>query len=169
MPNYRRFRVVAATLSFAWITASIPLGAEARTLCLPLSGRIQSSFTTTNCTSPIGLCTVGTITGSNLLDSATTFVALASAPSAGLSGVEPATNLSYSGVLTINARLGTLVTHDLGVTDAATETFTELERPASGTGIFANTSNVFFISGAIVNNGTGFDGNLYGTLCVLGY
>jgi hypothetical protein len=80
-------------------------------------------------------------------------------------GVEPAANLSYSGVLTIRTRRGTLITHDLGVLDAATASFTEMERPASGTGIFANPRSVFFISGAIVNNGTGFDGELYGELC----
>jgi hypothetical protein len=51
------------------------------------------------------------------------------------------------------------------VLDAATASFTEMERPASGTGIFAHVSSVFFISGAIVNNGTGFDGELYGELC----
>ena len=69
-------------------------------------------------------------------------------------------------MLTINARLGTLVTHDLGVLDAADASFTELERPASGTGIFTQANNVFFISGALVNNGTGFDGELSGELCL---
>jgi hypothetical protein len=133
--------------------------------CHRVHGRIQSSFTTTNCTSPIGLCTEGMITGDALLDSATTFLALDAAPSAGLPGVEPAANLVYSGVLTIKTRRGTLITHDLGVLDAATTSFTEMERPASGTGVFANVTSVFFISGAIVNNGTGFDGELYGELC----
>jgi len=133
--------------------------------CHRVHGRIQSSFTTTNCTSPVGLCTEGKITGAGPLDSATTFLALDVAPSAGMPAVEPSANLSYSGVLTINARRGTLVTHDLGVLDAATTSFTELERPASGTGIFTHASNVFFISGAIVNNGTGFDGELFGDLC----
>jgi hypothetical protein len=134
--------------------------------CHRVHGRIQSSFTSTNCTSPVGLCTEGMITGDALLDSATTFLALDVAPSAGIPAVEPSANLSYSGVLTIKTRRGTLVTHDLGVLDAATTSFTEMERPASGTGIFANQSSVFFISGTIVNNGTGFDGELYGELCI---
>jgi hypothetical protein len=133
--------------------------------CHRVHGRIQSTFTSTNCTSPIGLCTEGMITGAGPLDSATTFLALDAAPSAGMPALEPSANLSYSGVLTISTRRGTLVTHDLGVLDAATASFTEIERPASGTGIFANVSSVFFISGAIVNNGTGFDGELYGELC----
>jgi hypothetical protein len=141
---------------------------QAKEGCHWVHGRIQSTFTVSNCTSPIALCTEGAITGAGPLDSATTFLALDAAPSAGMPGVEPAANLSYSGVLTITTRRGTLVTHDLGVLDAATASFTEMERPASGTGIFANASSVFFISGAIVNNGTGFDGELYGELCTAG-
>jgi hypothetical protein len=81
--------------------------------------------------------------------------------------VEPSANLSYSGQLTINARRGVLTTHDLGVIDGVNSKFTELERPASGTGIFASASNVFFISGSLVNNGTGFDGEISGQLCNL--
>ena len=135
--------------------------------CHWVHGRIQSSFTTTNCTSPIGLCTEGMITGAGPLDSATTFLALDAAPSAGMPALEPAANLSYSGALIITTPRGTLVTHDLGVLDAATASFTEIERPASGTGVFANVTTVFFISGALVNNGTGFDGELYGELCTV--
>jgi hypothetical protein len=83
---------------------------------------------------------------------------------AGMPAVEPAANLSYSGQLTIVAKHGTLGTNHLGVLDAAHLAFTEMERPASGTGVFANPgSSVFFISGAIIDNGQGFQGNLSGT------
>jgi hypothetical protein len=134
--------------------------------CRPVRGTINSVYTTQNCTSPIGLCTVGTITGSGLLDGNTSFIALDAAPSAGMPGVEPAANLSYSGQLTIVARQGTLVTNDLGVLGAAHLAFTEMERPSSGTGVFANPGNsVFFISGSIVDNGQGFQGDLSGTAC----
>jgi len=134
--------------------------------CRPVRGTINSLFTTQNCTSPIGLCTTGTITGSDLLDGNTSFVALGAAPSAGMSALEPAANLSYSGQVTIAARRGTLVTNDLGVLDAAHLSFTEMERPSSGTGIFANPGNsVFFISGSIVDNGQGFQGELSGVAC----
>jgi hypothetical protein len=81
-------------------------------------------------------------------------------------GVEPAANLSYSGQLTIVTRDGTLVTNDLGVLDATHLAFTEMERPNSGTGVFANPdTNTFFISGSIVDNGQGFQGNLSGVAC----
>src|SRR5215831_9753226 len=106
--------------------------------CRPVHGTIHRLFTMQNCSSPVGLCTVGTITDAGLLDGTTTFTALAVAPSAGLLAVEPSANLSYSGQLTIVASNGTLVTKDLGVLDANHLAFTEIERPALGTGIFAN-------------------------------
>lgn len=138
--------------------------------CRPVRGTINSVFTTQNCTSPIGLCTVGTITGSGVLDGSTTFVALGEAASAGMPGVEPAANLSYSGQLTIVANNGTLVISDLGVLDSAHLAFTEMERPTSGTGVFANPgTNAFFISGSIVDNGQGFQGDLSGIACFDGH
>jgi hypothetical protein len=168
MPKTLKPLAIAAVLTVVGTVgaASYTSNVRADDGCIRVHGRIQSTFTTTNCTSPVGLCTEGKITGAGPLDSATTFLALDVDPSAGLPAVEPSANLSYSGVLTINARLGTLVTHDLGVLDAATTSFTELERPASGTGLFKHANNVFFISGAIVNNGTGFDGDLSGELCL---
>jgi hypothetical protein len=136
--------------------------------CNPVHGTINSVFSSQNCTSPVGLCTVGTITGAGVLDGSTTFVALAVAPSAGMP-LEEAANLSYSGQLTIVTSNGTLVTRDLGVLDAAHLAFTELERPTSGTGAFASPgSGVFFISGSIVDNGQGFRGTLSGTVCTTG-
>jgi len=137
--------------------------------CRPVHGTIHSVFTTLNCTSPIGLCTTGAITDAGPLDGSTTFTALAAAPSAGVSGQEPPENLSYSGQLTIVASHGTLVTKDLGVLDANHLAFTEIERPSSGTGVFANPGgSVFFISGSIVDNGQGFQGDLTGTVCASG-
>lgn len=134
--------------------------------CRPVHGTISSLFITQNCASPVGLCTAGHITGAGPLDSATAFAALDVAPSGGLPAVEPPANLSYSGQLTIVASHGTLVTRDFGVLDANHVAFTEMERPVSGTGVFANPgSSVFFISGAIIDNGQGFQGDLSGTLC----
>lgn len=134
--------------------------------CNPVQGTIKSVFTQDNCTSPVGLCTAGTITGAGPLDGTTTFTALDVAQYAGLPGTEPQQNLVYSGRLTIVASHGTLVTRDLGVLDASHLAFTEMERHESGTGVFANPgTSVFFISGSIVDNGQGFQGTLSGTVC----
>lgn len=157
----------AAVLAAEQSGSTFKVSADNR--CRRVRGMINSVFFTENCTSPVGLCTAGTITGAGELDGTTTFVALDMAPSAGLSAVEPSANLSYSGQLTIVARRGTLVTNDLGVLDAAHLAFTEMERPSSGTGVFANPGNsVFFISGSIVDDGQGFQGNLSGTACIDG-
>jgi hypothetical protein len=147
-------------------TTSRNVSAENR--CHRVHGRIHSLFTSQDCTSPVGLCTAGKITEGGELDSATTFLALDAAPSAGMPSVEPAANLSYSGQLTIVARRGKLIAHDLGTLDATGLAFAEIERPASGTGVFVNPSNDFFISGAITDEGQGFTGDIFGTLCVDG-
>jgi hypothetical protein len=148
--------------------SSITRSVEAHPRCHRVHGMTHSLFTAENCTSPIGLCTVGAVTHGGPLDGATLFLALNAAPGAGLAPVEPAANLSFSGVLTITGKHGTLVTHDLGVVDAVNGSFTELERPASGTGMFANPSNDFFISGIVSDNGNGFTGEISGTLCTDG-
>jgi hypothetical protein len=162
--------VMLAFGGVAGVAAAIMLGATPPPVtCRPVHGTIHSVFTTQNCTSPVGLCTTGAITDAGVLDGSTTFTALDVAPSAGLQNVEPQANLSYSGQLTIVASNGTLVTKDLGVLDANHLAFTEIERPASGTGVFANPGNsVFFISGSIVANGAGFQGDLSGTVCASG-
>jgi hypothetical protein len=159
---------VGLSIAFCFVTtvaaATMTTSVEAHTRCRPVFGTIHSLFTSTDCTSPIGLCTAGKISGGEL-DGATTYEAFNAAPSAGLPATEPAADLVYDGDLTINARRGTLVTHDLGVIDSVGLSFTEIERPASGTGDFANPSNNFFIFGAITDAGEGFTGVVTGILC----
>ena len=167
MKHFGKFLVVTLALGVLVGTAASVISTNPPPVtCRPVHGTIHSVFTTLNCTSPVGLCTAGTITDAGPLDGSTTFAALAVAQSAGLPGEEPAANLSYSGRLTILAGHGTLVTRDLGILDATHLAFTEMERPESGTGVFANPGNsVFFISGSIVDNGQGFQGDLTGTVC----
>lgn len=136
--------------------------------CHRVHGHYQATITTTNCTSPIGLCATGTITRGGILDSSSLFLALDAAPAAGMPATEAPINLSYSGTLSIDTHHGTLTVRDLGVIDGVHSNFTELERPVSGTGRFANATHDFFISGATVNNGTGFDGEISGELCGVG-
>jgi hypothetical protein len=159
-----------AVVSLLGAVAVSSLGndAHARERCRRVHGATNSLFVTENCTSPVGLCTSGKITGGGSLDGAYVFLAFDAAPSAGLPSVEPAANLSYSGNVTITARRGEMVAHDLGVLDAVNGYFTEVERPVSGTGIFANPANDFFISGAVNAAGNGFSGELSGTLCTDG-
>jgi hypothetical protein len=158
------FIALTAVAGIAGMTAT-PRTVQAQGLCVPVYGIYQANVTTTDCTSPIGLCATGTITGSDLLNSSSVFVALDTAPSAGLPAAEPAANASYSGTLTIDGLLGTLTLRDLGVIDSIHGNFSELERPTSGTGIFTNASNDFFISGTLSNNQNTFTGMISGQLC----
>jgi hypothetical protein len=137
--------------------------------CHRVHGRYHADVTTAGCTSPVGLCATGTITHGGFLDSSSIFVALDIAPFAGMPATEPAGNVSYSGTITINAHGGMLQVRDLGVVDSIHGgNFTEIERPASGTGIFTNASHDFFISGSLTNNQNTFDGEISGELCGLG-
>jgi hypothetical protein len=133
--------------------------------CKRAKGTYSAVFTTTNCTAPSGLCSVGTITDGGPLNGTTSFFELDQAPSAGMPLTEPGTTVSYSGQLTITTKKGTLTIHDLGVTGGPTSSFTEIEEPLSGTGIFAGTTNNFFISGVLTNDGTTFNGTVSGEIC----
>ena len=149
-------------------TSAVSPDVQARNRCHHVRGTSHSLFTAENCPSPVGLCTSGTIKGAGMLDGALMFFAFDAAPSAGMPATEPSANLSFSGNVTITAKRGTLITHDLGVLDAVNGFFTEVERPASGTGIFTNPSNDWFISGAVTDNGNGFTGEFSGMLCTDG-
>ena len=85
---------ISVCLAAAVVASTVTRDVQADVRCFPVSGKIHSLFTSTNCTSPVGLCTVGTIVGGDL-DGATSFQALDAAPSAGLPAVEAAANLSY--------------------------------------------------------------------------
>jgi hypothetical protein len=141
---------------------------HAKDRCHKVHGKTNSLITTQNCPSPVQLCTSGQVTGGGPLDGAFFFQAFDVAPSAGMPGVEPGANLSFSGQLTVTTKGGTLIARDLGVVDSVNGFFTEVDRPQSGTGIFANPSNDFFINGTVVDNGGGFSGVISGTLCTDG-
>jgi hypothetical protein len=125
---------------------------------------VDTALTSENCQSPVGLCTKGHIEGGPF-HASTAFLTLNAAPSAGMPGTEPAENLSYSGTFTATQENGTFVASDLGVFDVSHAAFTELSRSVSGTGRFSNPSGTLIISGALVNNATGFDGFADGELC----
>ena len=160
------FTALVVVAGVAGVTAT-PRTVHAEDGCLPVFGLYHADVTTTGCTSPVGLCATGTITRGAYLDSASVFVALDVAPSAGLPSAEPAANASYSGTITIDAHGGSLQLKDLGVIDSIHGNFSEIERPTSGTGLFANATHDFFISGSLSNNQSTFDGMISGELCGL--
>jgi hypothetical protein len=139
--------------------------AEAHRRCKRVHGRIVTQITTENCTSPVLLCTQGTVTGGGFLNGATAFTTLGLAPGAGLSPIVPATTLSYTGQLTVSTRRGTLSLTDVGILEQSTARFTELDVVVSGTGEFEGHTGRWTISGDVTGGGTGFDGDIEGDLC----
>lgn len=141
------------------------------TACFPVLGRIQVAISAENCTSPVGLCTAGTFR-SGYVSGTTRYRAtgLGGAPVGEASIVtppsEPGTTWSYAGELTISTRLGDLVLSDVGVLDTVSGTFTEINRPVSGTGALEGVTGQLFMSGNVTGGGTGFDGQVTGRLCV---
>lgn len=132
--------------------------------CREVRARVVTTITTENCTSATGLCSTGHLIGGPF-DGMTAFLTAGIAPSAGMPGVEPAANLSYSGTFTMTSPRGTLVTSDLGVLDASHAKFVEMMRTESGTGRFSNPTGTLFITGSLLNNETEFDGIVTGQLC----
>ena len=119
----------------------------------------------TDCPSPIGICTEGTISMTELLDGATRFVGEQMAPTAGLSGNVPATVVSYCGDLTITTAAGTLRFDEVGLFDTGYPggLFISRDVITSGTGSFAGAS------GHLTFRGTGltsFQNDIGGEICL---
>jgi hypothetical protein len=139
--------------------------------CFPLLGNLRVTFVAQGCTSPVGMCTTG-VYRSAFVSGTTSFRAtgIGGLPVGETSIVtppaEPNTTWSYSGELTITTRVGTLVFADVGVLDTVAGTFTELNRPVSGTGTFEGMTGRAFVSGTVTEDGNGFDGTVTGRICV---
>jgi hypothetical protein len=115
------------------------------------------------CTSPVGLCTAGVFQGDGLLAGTTSFIADGLAPAAGMPAVEAPTTLSYSGLLTITTRKGSLTTRDTGIFDTAAGLFSSRDVILSGTGIFVGATGHLLITGTGTST---FDSEVSGEICL---
>lgn len=136
--------------------------------CKQIHAEIVSSSTTAGCTSPIGLCTSGTIDGNFGLDGTTYLTTDSFAP--GPNTAPKAPNVfSYSGVLQIAARHGTLTARDTGIFDPlpiGTGVFSSFDIITGGTGRYAGASGILFIMGRTVVNTGQFVSTVTGTVCM---
>lgn len=138
--------------------------------CFDVFASIDARFATSGCTSPVGLCTAGTLSG--FPGGTTRFVALGigGAPVGEASIVtppaEPGTTWSYRGDLVYSTPVGDLVLEDVGVLDTVRGTYTEMQRVVSGTGSFDGASGDLFSYGHTTPAGDGFLGAVRGTVCV---
>jgi hypothetical protein len=153
------------------IVLGAPAGPLARTAtahgrCHQIDGDagILGAVVTTGCTSPVGLCTAGKFFGDSLLDGKTSLVADGLVLAAGMPLVEASTTLSYSALLTITTRYGTLTTRDTGIFDTAgTGLFASRDVVVGGTGIFAGATGHVFYTGTGV---TSFNAHASGEICL---
>jgi hypothetical protein len=138
--------------------------AHSRCHTLDEDAGIQGAIAPDGCTSPVGLCTAGTFVGDHLLRGTTSLTADGLVPAAGMPLVEAATTLSYSGLLTITTRRGTLTTRDTGIFDTAgTGLFASRDVIVSGTGIFEGATGYIFYTGTGL---TKFDAHASGVICL---
>jgi hypothetical protein len=120
------------------------------------------------CSSPVGLCTAGVVTGSGLLKGPNTFTAFGLAAAAGLPGIEPETLVSFAGERVITTPKGTLTLHAVGVFDTAATAageFDELEKVIGGTGWFAGATGTLHLFGTATADRSGFKGAIVGEIC----
>ena len=157
------FLVVIALSSFAGRQAV----ASPDDTCIPVQAKINALFNIAGCTSPVGLCTTGEITGGGILNGETRFTALSIAPAAGMTGIEPDSTLSYHGVLEVTNEHGMLIIRDVGVFDQVVGVYSEVDRISGGVGRFENARGTLFISGNAFPDGSGFDGEVRGQICLM--
>jgi hypothetical protein len=135
--------------------------------CLPLLAQISVRYVPcpADFASPLGLCTAGTLRGPGRIVLGTTrFRALTASPGAGLSAdVVAPTTLSYAGDLELSLPWGVLMVRDVGLSDGAAATFTEMGQVVSGSGGLAGMTGNLFVSGS--TRADGFDGTVTGQLC----
>lgn len=142
-------------------------------VCIPVYAELSASFYSLDCTSAVGLCTSGTVTtltGHPIGHMEYTAGGLGGAPVGEASivtpAIEPATTWSYAGQLVISTAIGQVTTSDVGVLDTVSGAFTEFNRIESGTGYFSDATGTLFISGFAFPDGSGFAGDIRGTICI---
>jgi len=135
--------------------------------CIPVKAKINALFNVVGCTSPVGLCMTGQITGDEILNGETRFTALSIAAAAGMTGIEPDSTLSYHGVLEVTNQHGMLIIRDVGVFDQAVGVYSEVDRISGGAGRFENARGTLFIYGNALEDGSGFDGEVRGQICLM--
>ena len=136
--------------------------------CRGFAATVLLHATKEGCTSPVALCTKGTVESSDpsLAGATWFFSALETAEAAGLQS-RPPSMLSYAGSLVVTTpRDGTLKTSNAGVFDTAAGAFSQLDRVVGGTGRFAGAEGHHFFTTATGGENAGFKGHVRGELCL---
>jgi hypothetical protein len=148
-----RFFLNSAVLTLAILIC--PFAARADQ-CTQIRTTIVSQYTATNCTSALGLCTVGSVASGSMAGT-TRFSALSVTQ-----GPAPEL-LFYTGELVITTSAGTLTLRDFGVLNSQTARYFEVQHAIDGTGIYSGFRGMLTSQG--LSTATGFEGTLTGMAC----
>ena len=146
------YRTPAAALALL-LAGSRPAAADQ---CFPVRTNISTAYSVSDCTSPVGVCTTGTLF-SPTIGATTRFTALTVLP-----GLSPDV-LVYSGELVLTFSDGTITIHDHGLLNSTTAYYFEVQQVVGGTGAYARASGLLTSRG--LSTPTGFQGVLSGTIC----
>src|SRR5437016_2810424 len=123
MKTLRDVALVGLSLTMGFVTTA---GAAWATECKQVHAQIVSDPIFGCVTSPIGLCTSGTIQGNQGLNGTTYFTGDSAAPGPS-TAPNPTATISYSGSLVITTTHGTLTMRDTGIFDQATGVFSSFD------------------------------------------
>lgn len=129
--------------------------------CRKVNATLKGGFTG-------ALSTAGEITGGGRLNGTTAFTGDGLAPAAGVAPIVPESTASYTGVLVITTRHGTLSLRDVGIFDTDVAggdgEFTSRARVIDGTGRFAGATGILFFHGDTAEDFT-FKADVSGEIC----
>jgi hypothetical protein len=143
---------------------------QAANKCRNFEGTILLHMTKEGCTSPVGICTKGTVVSSDpsLTGATWFFTSLGTVESAGLpASLQPASMLAYVGAVVVTtAQDGTFTTSNAGVFDTVAGAFSQLDQITSGTGKFTDTRGRHIFITGIGGGDAGFRSNVRGEVCL---
>jgi hypothetical protein len=136
--------------------------------CKQVRAKEHAVRVTEGCTSPVGFCVEGVVTGGGWINGKTKATILGLAPSVGLPGIEPETTLSAAGDRTIETSHGTLTLRFTAVFDSVRGEFSELLRVTGGTGKFLGATGTLYLTGRLSADGISIEGDFTGVICLAG-
>jgi hypothetical protein len=156
--------VLVQPISFPQVYSAFGEGGQ----CQQVRAKEHAVRVTESCTSPVGFCVEGVITGGGSINGKTKATILGLTPSVGLPGIEPETTLSAAGDRTIETSHGTLTLRFTAVFDTVRGEFAELLRVTEGTGKFLGATGTLYLTGRLGADGISIEGDFTGEVCLAG-